>query len=95
MSDTKIDMPKVAQMLDAGWHVRIWKNGLGSYTVEATHHRTELVKTAQRKVVESADKRMRAILRDMHDGCNVLDTDDFTPEQALTRMAYKVFGEII
>jgi hypothetical protein len=29
------------------------------------------------------------------DSPGTIDTDDFTPEQALTRLAYKVHGEII
>jgi hypothetical protein len=95
MSDTIIDMPKVAQMLDSGWHIRMFKNAMGSYTVEATHARTGLVKAAQRKVIDATPADIRDAIADSFDGDNTIDTDDFTPEQALTRMAYKVFGEII
>lgn len=37
MSDTIVDMPKVKQMLDAGWKVRIYKGPMGSYEVRARH----------------------------------------------------------
>ncbi len=106
MSGTIVDMPKVCQMLDAGWSVRIEKNPLGSYGVWA-HHNNE------RKMVQVRE----ALEKDMRDNCKdflretgissqdaveerdfddgELFTDDFTPEQALTRMAYKTFGEIL
>lgn len=79
MSDTKIDLPKVAQMLDAGWQVQVFKGGMGSYVIIARH---------------PSPTRMDRF-KDMLDDDGELVTDDFTPEQALTRMAYKVFGEII
>lgn len=66
MSDTITDMPKVAQLLDNGWLVKVFKNRLGSYTAIAA----------------------RGPLQNV-------TTDDFTPEQALTRLAYKVLGDII
>ena len=79
MSQTIVDLPKVAQMLDSGWQVRIWKNPLGSYTVEAGHPMSSVMARAAAMLDEDGD----------------FVTDDFTPEQALTRMAYKVFGEIL
>jgi hypothetical protein len=65
MSDTKVDFAKVTQLLDADWHVCLYRNQLGSYTAEAYHHGREEI------------------------------TDDFTPEQALTRLAYKTIDGII
>lgn len=68
MSDTKVDIPKVTQMLDAGWRILLFKNDIGSYTAQAM-----------------GSNPPRLCL-----------TDDFTPEQALTRLAYKaVDGEIL
>jgi hypothetical protein len=72
MSDTKIDFAKVTQMLDAGWQVVIFKNGIGSYTAKA-----------KSTTVFAGQNAVRFI------------TDDFTPEQALTRLAYKIHGEIL
>lgn len=78
MSKTIVDFPKVAQMLDAGWQVTLYKGGLGSYYCEAMHSPDMMAK--------------REELCD-HDGD--LGTDDFTPEQALTRLAYKCVDGII
>lgn len=36
-----------------------------------------------------------AMARRANDRVYKLDTDDFTPEQALTRLAYKVHGEVL
>jgi hypothetical protein len=66
MSRTKVDFAKVCQMLDAQWHVELFKNALGTYTAQAGNSEGAAV-----------------------------ETDDFTPEQALTRLAYKIHGEII
>lgn len=62
MSKTIIDLAKITQMLDSDWHVRIYKNALGTYTARAYREK---------------DKK-------------TVTTDDFTPEQAMTRLAYKV-----
>ena len=62
MSNTIVDMPKVTQMLDAGWSVKMFLGGMGSYTAVARRNGKTIV------------------------------TDDFTPEQAITRLAYKVIG---
>lgn len=83
MSDTIVDMPKVAQMLDAGWYVQLCKNDLGTYTAAASHPNQEFM------------RRMVSKLRMTPEDDDGIDTDDFTPEQALTRLAYKVHGEII
>jgi hypothetical protein len=99
MSDTKIDLPKVAQMFDAGWSIWIRKNALGSYTVYARHEK----KAVRERTAVALEKFWNANAKidcDYDRGFDwdtdgSLMTDDFTPEQALTRMAYKVFGEII
>lgn len=105
MSKTIVDLPKVAQMLDAGWQVRIYKGGMGSYEVRARHENDDRMSALVKKLVEgmSEDKTFLKTMNmtaeeavfecDFHG--DELMTDDFTPEQALTRMAYKVFGEII
>ncbi len=94
MSNTIIDMPKVTQMLDAKWIVKIWKNDMGSYSAKATHGKPEMIETANRKLIASAPRESRDIVAE---DCkiNSVITDDFTPEQALTRLSYKVHGEII
>lgn len=107
MSDTITDFAKVTQMLDAGWSVCIEKNELGSYSAEARHLRGFVMKRVRQKLIagmESDRKSMREqgleledVVDSAHfnDACSAVVTDDFTPEQALTRLAYKVHGEII
>lgn len=95
MSKTIVDFPKVTQMLDAGWQVLIYKNPMGSYEVEATHRKTDMVRAVQEKIIAGTPAETREIVRETMDGDNTLSTDDFTPEQALTRMAYKCHGEIL
>lgn len=41
------------------------------------------------------DMTPREVVKEFHTHDGWLMTDDFTPEQALTRMAYKTFGEIL
>lgn len=72
-------MAKVTQMIDSGWRIELFRGSMDSYTVIASHKRA---------------KNMKRIAK-MLDSDGELVTDDFTPEQALTRMAYKVLGEII
>lgn len=79
MSATKIDWAKVTQMLDNGWRVKLFRGGMESYVVIARHR----------------GMRKMPLISSMIDDDGDLVTDDFTPEQALTRMAYKVHGEII
>jgi hypothetical protein len=97
VSSTIVDLPKVAQMLDAGWVVSCYRDG-PSYTARATHKSEEVVHRAAMKwakAIESDElSALAAIdvaLADFADQEAV--TDDFTPEQALTRLAYKVHGE--
>lgn len=94
MSATIVDMAKVTQMLDAGWKVRLFKNGLGSYSAVGRHDR-KLIRAAVDKLVATAPAESRDIVREMNDDPDAIDTDDFTPEQALTRLAYKIHGEVI
>jgi hypothetical protein len=105
MSTTTVDMPKVTQMLDAGWLVRIYKGPLGSYEVRARHPKASVMRRTHARLCEAMMKNTEFLLvtkhtapqavklHDYHDGW--LMTDDFSPQQALTRMAYKVHGEII
>ena len=51
MSDTIVDMPKVTQMLDAGWRVVAFKNGIGTYTVGAVHPNTSCVENVRSKLI--------------------------------------------
>lgn len=79
MSKTLVDMAKVTQALDAGWKFELFKGRLGSYCIIADHPDAKLI-----------IKR-----RDLLDLDGELVTDDFTPEQALTRAAYKCVDGII
>lgn len=91
MSSTIVDMPKVTQMLDACWTVQLNRCGLGSYAARAKHENAAVVeRLAQTFPFTDQDGDEGP---DWDDGW--LITDDFTPEQALTRLAYKVRGEII
>jgi len=80
-------MAKVTQMLDAGWRVRIFKSGMGSYVAVAAHE-NEAMKAPLRKLPGPIDIFWI-------DEDDEVVTDDFTPEQALTRLAYKVHGQIL
>jgi hypothetical protein len=108
MSDTFIDMPKVTQMLDAGWKVFICKNPLHSYTAKGKHPEDAVMARTRERLVELERENPNLSVRlaqtaeefvdDFHfdERNGWLLTDDFTPEQALTRLAYKaVGGEII
>lgn len=97
MSKTIIDMPKVAQMLDAKWEVFLFKNSMGSYSAVARHGNHDFVGRMKAKIVAAAPPEWRDTIREEleSDRVDTIETDDFTPEQALTRLAYKVHGEII
>lgn len=91
MSDTIVDMAKITQMLDAGWSVEIAKNECGTYFVQADHKNEEMKARVVQTLLDSIEEVH------FHDAArhSAFETDDFTPEQALTRIAYKVMGEII
>lgn len=103
MSDTPIDMAKVTQMLDAGWQVHLFRGGMGGYVAKAVHDNImiwERARDAMTDQVRRANPGMDTVaLLDLmaveFSDEGVIDTEDFTPEQALTRLAYKVHGEII
>ena len=83
---TPIDLAKVTQMLDARWNVKLWKNPVGTYTALAYR----LV------MMDDEDHETDLSMEDLEDrDVEKHITDDFTPEQALTRLAYKVLGEVI
>lgn len=97
MSDTIIDMPKVTQMLDAGWRITIFKSDMGSYVAKGFHDKHRIRQSVRQKLID-LHKDCEPNLYDPDfdwDDHERLITDDFTPEQALTRLAYKVHGEII
>lgn len=96
MSKIPADMAKVTQMLDAGWDVRIQKDPMGSYTVTAVHEdeaRLRKVCGDWRAEIEKANPTLDEELLDECCPMDHVDTADFTPEQALTRMAYRVLGQ--
>lgn len=80
MSDTRVDMAKVTQMLDAGWDVSLWKDG-PFYGASATHQNGDFILEVSAKLEESLE--------------DSVVSRDSTPQQVLTRLAYKVHGEII
>ena len=97
MSKTSNNMAQVSKMIDAGWRVTgLWKNGLGTYSAAATHENGQLIERAYAKW-KAIPTAFPIDEDDMHvsffHGENEVATDDFTPEQALVRLAYKVFGE--
>lgn len=101
MSDTPIDMAKVCQMLDNGWEVFLRRGGMGGYVAVGIHENHRIWHLAKEKEYQQLLKvgwgwEEAKGLNDA-DWCNpgIVDTEDFTPEQALTRLAYKVHGEII
>jgi hypothetical protein len=107
VSNTIVDMPKVTQMLDAGWRVIVYRNGMGSYSAEANHRNPEANERARQRLVESMRQNKQFLAEsgmtaeeavaemDYSEDGDYLMTDDFTPEQALSRLAYKVHGEIL
>ena len=107
MSNTPVDMPKVTQMLDAGWTVRLWKNDMGTYEARGLHQNETVMSTVRGALVARlpddpetyrdlyGDQSPWEVVEEFDFDGSELMTDDFTPEQALTRLAYKVFGEII
>jgi len=78
MSDTPKRADDAMKVLDNGWGIVLFKNGLGSYTAVAV----ELVEG------EEAGSHQLTQLADS-DGRTVI-TDDFTPSQVLYRLAEKV-----
>lgn len=101
-SSTIVDFPKIAQMLDNGWVVHLARMPDSSRYVAAGRHPSEAAwRRARERIrqaiidsgqpVETADFLVDADFSEVGE----IDTDDFTPEQALTRLSYKVHGEII
>lgn len=86
-------------MLDSGWEVECFKNQMDTYTVRGFH--------PDKRVRNRVADALRAFFEKhcVIEGLKYdrlqdwegdrLETDDCTPEQALTRLAYKVFGEIL
>ena len=104
--DTPIDMAKVTQLLDAGWTASVRRSDMGSYDARATHPNPAHVSVVKGILMSRLPdgETYRDLYEDMSpyevveeydmDGDAII-TDDFTPGQALTRLAYKVLGEII
>ena len=79
MSQTIVHFPKITQAMDDGWCFVLFKGAMGTYCVVARGNAKQM--------------EMRRLLCDPDDG--ELITDDFTPEQALTRAAYKCVDGVI
>lgn len=101
MSSTPVDMAKVTQMIDAGWIVQLERGGMSGYIARGKHERPEVWHRARTRLINAivdagnTIDTAEDIVEIDFDQEGVIDTDDFTPEQALTRLAYKVHGEII
>ena len=75
---------------------------MNSYEVRASHPRESMKHVVTGAIAARHPEHITldgmnkwdSIVECNFDGDELM-TDDFTPEQALTRMAYKVFGEII
>lgn len=83
MSKTIVDMARIKSMLDTVGgreFIMLYKNQLGSYTSA---------------LQEARNLFPKAIVDDDPDQRGDCVTDDFTPEQSLTRLAYKLEGEIL
>lgn len=89
-----VDFAKVTQMLDSGWLIYVFKNDMGSYTATAKHGKRYMIARANKKFIASVPVESRELAKQFIES-NRVETDDFTPEQALTRLAYKVHGEVI
>ena len=74
MSDTPNSADDVMKLLDNGWKVTLFANALGSYTARAIRPKP------------GQSKRQRDRLGTVND---VVETDDFTPSQALYRLTEK------
>jgi hypothetical protein len=96
VSRTIVDMAKVTQAMDSGWEFRLFKGGMGDYCVIAEGNETQMQRLHRKDEEYRADHPDYPFdwgpLLDMDEECV---TTDFTPEQALTRAAYKVLGEIL
>ena len=101
MSDTIVDMAKVTQALDNGWTARLFRNEMGSYSAVGRHRNAKIWQRSRQLCLEAMIKAgwSEEEARSLNDADftveGLITTDDFTPEQALTRLAYKVHGEII
>jgi hypothetical protein len=101
MSDTIVDMPKVAQMLDAGWIVQLERGGMCGYVARGRHTNYALWSRSVEKIRQQCIREGNSpefaseVIKIDFDTPGEMDTDDFTPEQALTRLAYKVQGELL
>lgn len=95
MSDTKVDMPKVTQMLDSGWLIRMRKNEIGTYEAEGWPPSPAVRSRIVFGLIRAHEAGGTEYQEDWHWTDGWLCTDDFTPEQALTRLASKAHGEII
>lgn len=101
------DPPKIIQLLDAGWEVKLFKNHLGTYTARGRPTNPEsLARLRKRTTLRCRDKKTGEWFD--HPGVTpemikylfgtrskYLYTDDFTPLAALTRLAYKAHGEVV
>lgn len=74
MSDTPNSADDCQKLLDNGWKITLFKNQLDTYTARAVRP-----KPGQSK----RDMKQYGVFND------VVETDDFTPSQALYRLAEK------
>jgi hypothetical protein len=89
VSNTIVDMPKLCQMLDNGWRVRLRKNRRGTYTAYGYHPGPAVWQRAKDGFLSLVAEKYREAVADDWGIPGLVVTDDFTPEQSLTRLAYK------
>lgn len=102
-SKTPIDWQEVQAMLQAGWVVLVkWNSELQTYVASAKHYDDEGFRRWNHAKEQALLHRLESGM-DAHtvvalnnsdfDTPGEVVTDDFTPAQALTRLAYKVAGK--
>ena len=102
-----VDLAKVSQLLDAGWTVELFRNELGTYTASGIPKDPARLHALRERRVGFQKRRADGtweplLLNEQQTELlfgewdeDQLHTDDFSPEAALTRLAYKAFGEIV
>lgn len=94
MSDTPKLADESKKLLDSGWTICLYRNGLGSFTAVALSGSAaaEVGAAIERAVEDYDDESGVGRIDFVREG--VCLTDDFEPSQVLYRLTEKVFGNI-